>query len=427
MAEKSRRAVFTGAGLISAIGSDAGTFWTSLIEGKSGIRPIQSNDVSPLPCRIGAEADFDARKWVNKENRKSLKLMATAVQMGYAAANTAIASAGVIKGSIDPTRIGMEFGCGMIATELEDIGRASRVCFDEATGTVDLKKWGSIGLEEIQPTWMLKYLPNMPACHITITHDIQGPNNSITESEAASLIALGEAWRIIERDTADLFVVGGAESKFNPHSLARHAVYKTLPLSIRNDEPTKALRPFDIEADGTVLGEGSAVLILEQVDHATKRGANILGELVGYSGGFDRTKSGRSLAKCIGRALKDAGITPGEIDHICANGCGIPDYDIWEAKAVEYAFEDGIPPVWAPKANFGFVGAAAGTMQVYASLLALQHGQLPPTLNHESPLPGCHIPVHVQGTRPVTKPYSLVINLTDLGQCAVAVLKKWEG
>src|SRR5262249_42890294 len=158
---------------------------------------------------------------------------------------------------------------------------------------VDLDKWGDLGLPVIQPLWMLKYLPNMLACHVAIFHNAQGPNNSITESEVASLLALGEAYRILVRDQADFFLVGGAESKLNPLSLVRQCLFGHL--SRRNDAPEKACRPFDRDRDGLVLGEGAGVFAVEELEHARRRGARIYAELVGFGAAFDRQRNGDGL------------------------------------------------------------------------------------------------------------------------------------
>src|SRR5947208_1895021 len=243
MTASSRRTVITGLGLLTPIGGDVDSFWRSLLEGKSGIRPIRSFDVSSMPTRIAAEInDFDAKKHVlEREPRKSLKMMARPIQMAVACAQKALDQGKVDKSKLDPTRFGVEFGAGLIASELPDLADAARISANGQPGMVDLEKWGSEGIGVIQPLWMLKYLPNMPACHISIMHNAQGPNNSITESDAASLLALGEAFRILGRDGADFFLVGGCESKINPVSLVRQCLFEQT--SKRNDEPQRACRP----------------------------------------------------------------------------------------------------------------------------------------------------------------------------------------
>src|SRR5262249_28659144 len=192
-------------------------------------------------------------------------------------------------------RFAVEFGAGLIATELDELAAAARLAANCQPGHVDLEKWGEQGLPNIQPLWMLKYLPNMLACHVSILHNAQGPSNTITEGDVASLLAIGEAYRVLTRDAADFFLVGGGDSRINPLSLVRNCLFQ--PLSRRNDAPEKASRPFDRDRDGFVLGEGSTVLSLEELEHAKKRGARIYAEVVGFGSAFDPQRSGRALAR----------------------------------------------------------------------------------------------------------------------------------
>src|SRR5262245_20972628 len=304
MAASSRRAVLTGLGVVSSIGTDPASFWDALKSGRSGIRPIRTFDVSSLPVRFAGEIpDFDAKNYVEKKDRKALNKMARTIQLAVAAAQRALEDGAVDKTKLDPDRFGVEFGAGLIATELPELVDAALVSVNCQPGSVDLEKWGGPGLEAIQPLWMLKYLPNMPACHVSILHDARGPNNSITESDVASLLAMGEAYRILARDQADFFLVGGAESKLNPLSLVRQCLFESL--SHRNDAPEKACRPFDRGRDGLVLGEGACVLVLEDLEHARKRGARIYAEVVGFGAAFDRGKTGDGIARAISAALKD--------------------------------------------------------------------------------------------------------------------------
>lgn len=436
MAAASRRVVFTGLGLVTPLGGDAESTWQALCAGRSGVRPIQSWDVSPLPCRIGGEVtNFDAKAYLDRfdrdkkkiqEKRKALKLMARTIQMAVASAEMALVDAGLVPGQLDPLRFGVEFGSGMIATELDELTDAAKVSVNCQPGSVSLPAWGKDGLPNIQPLWMLKYLPNMPACHISILYDAQGPNNSITESEVASLLAVGEAFRILQRDAADFFLVGGADSKMNPLSLARQSLFQ--PLTKRNDEPAKAVRPFDRDRDGMVLGEGAGVFALEDLDHARRRGARIYGELAGFGAAFDRQRSGAGLARALRAALKEAGVGPEAIDHVNAHGASTIDGDAWEARGLAEVLGAVKPavPVWAVKSYTGFLGAGGSAVELAADLLALRDGRVPPTLNYEAPDPACPVAVLAGEARPFAKPYALKVAYTDLGQCAAAVIRRWE-
>src|SRR5437660_2754346 len=354
MAASSRRTVISGIGTLNALGQNAASVWDGFLQGRSGIRAIRNFDASGLPVRIAGEIpDFRAKDLVAKEVRKSLKMMARTIELAVCAAQLALTDGAVDKSKLDRTRFGVEFGSGLIAMELPEVADAAAVSTNGQAGQVDLRKWGSEGIPTVEPLWMLKYLPNMLACHVSILHDAQGPNNTITESDVASLLALGEASRILERDAADFFLVGGAESKINPLSMVRQCLFE--PLSHRNDEPEKACRPFDRRRDGLVLGEGGTVLVVEDLEHARKRGARIYAEVVGFGASFDVDRSGRGLARAVRVALQEAGIGPEEVDHVNAHGLGSVDSDAWEARGLAEVFGDCSPavPVFAAKSAIG--------------------------------------------------------------------------
>jgi 3-oxoacyl-[acyl-carrier-protein] synthase II len=273
---------------------------------------------------------------------------------------------------------------------------------------------------------MLKYLPNMIACHVSIMFNAQGPSNTITESDVASLLALGEAYRILTRDQADFFLVGGGESKINPLAMARQMLFQ--PLSHRNDEPARACRPFDRGRDGMIFGEGAGVFVLEELEHARRRGAQIYAEVVGFGAAFDRKRDGAGLARAARAALKDAGIKPEDIDHVNAHGISVIEADVAEARGLVEVFgaNNASVPLFAAKSYMGNLGAAADAAELTASLLALKHGALPPTLNYERPDPACPVAVVAGSPRPIRKPYFLKMGSTDLGQCAAVVCKKWD-
>ncbi len=435
MAAQPRRAVITGIGVISPIGMDLATYWQSLLEGRSGVRPIRHMDVSEFPCRIAADVPGFTDKFARdvfrnpanpkdkeaQERQKSLKVMARTIQLGVCAAQFAMKDAGMEKGKIDPTRIGVEFGASIVHTELDDIGRASKI--STQSGNVDLRVWGEAGMKEIPPLWMLKYLPNMPSCHVSIQHDMQGPSNTMTVGDASSLLALGEAYRILNRDLVDFVLVGGTESKINPLNFVRQSLFQPLTVT-HNESPEKALRPFDRDRNGIVLGEGAAAFGLEELGHAQRRGAKIYAEVCGFASGCDLDHQGRVIAKVIRKAMDEAGITPADIDHVNAHGLGTKETDIWEAKGIREVFGNRTP-VWGLKGFLSALGPAASAVEMTGSILALQNGLLPAMINCENPDPACGIQVHNRGTRPISKPYVLKLNLTDIGQTAAVVLRRW--
>jgi 3-oxoacyl-[acyl-carrier-protein] synthase II len=424
MAASSRRAVITGVGVLSPIGLDAPAFWRALQEGRSGVHTIKTFDASALPVRFAGEIpEFDAKDFVEKKDRRGLKMMARTIQLAVAAAQLALNDGAVDKAKLVPDRFGVEFGAGLIATELPELADASRLSANGRLGYVDLQKWGAEGLPVIQPLWMLKYLPNMLACHVSILHDARGPNNSITEGDAASLLALGEAYRILARDQADFFLVGGAESKINALSLVRQNLFE--PLSQRNDAPEKACRPFERNRDGLVVGEGAGVVVLEDLEHARKRGARIYAEVVGFGAAFSPGLRDDGLARAIRAALKEADVGPEQVDHVNAHGLASRQSDEWEARNLQAVFGAVRTPVVGVKSYIGNLGAAGGTTELAASVLGLHHGTIPATLNYDEPDPACPVTV-AASPRPATRPYAVKAGFTQMGQCAAVVIRKWE-
>ena len=430
MAKQPRRAVITGIGVISPIGMDVSSYWRSLTEGQSGVRSISYMDVSLYDCKIAANVPNFNEKYArevfkaNRDHAKSLKVMARTIQMGVTAAQFAMLDAGMTKGKIDPTRIAVEFGAAIVHTDLDDVARACKISTPADTGKVDFATWGERGLKEIPPLWMLKYLPNMPSCHVSIQHDIQGPSNTITVADASSLLALGEAYRILNRDLVDYVLVGGTESKITPLNFARQSLYQPLTKT-GNATPEKALRPFDRDRDGTVLGEGAAAYGLEELESARARNAKIYAEVCGFAAGCDRDRQGKILARIMRRAMDEAGITPADVDHVNAHGLGTVESDLWEARAIRDVFGDSVPVV-GYKGYLGSLGPAASVLEMLGSILALKEGRLPPTLNCDHPDPSCGLAVHNRGLRKVSKPYALKLSFSDMGQAGAVVLRAWH-
>jgi len=421
-----RRSVISGLGALSPIGIRRGPFWDAVLAGKSGIGPITAFDPSGLPVRIAGEvAGFDAKEYIDKKDRKQLRMMARPIQMAVSAAALALEDCKVDKAALDKTRFGVLFGSCMIPTELPDLVDPGKICVGSKPRQIDMIRWGSEGIPKIQPLWMLKYLPNMLACQVSIFHDAQGPNNTITENDVAGLLAFGESLRILQRDWADFFLVGGAEGKINPLSMTRQCLFETL--SHKNDDPKGALRPFDRDSEGTVIGEGSGVVVLEELEHARKRGASILAEVAGFGSAFDRACDGSGLARSIKAALDEAGIGPGDIDFICAHGMGAPKADRFEAAGYRKAFGEGkVPPVFALKSITGNIGCGSGILELAAGALALSQGVRPSTINCPNPDPQCGIPITSGPPAKLVKKHVLKVSITTLGQTAAVVLKKFE-
>jgi 3-oxoacyl-[acyl-carrier-protein] synthase II len=346
--------------------------------------------------------------------------MARTAQLAVAAARLALDESGLPAAAIDPRRVGVTMGAGVIPGGLDDLGVAGRLCLDESSQLIDLRKWGREGLQLIPPTWMLLYVPNMPACHVAILNDAQGPNNTLTQFDAASLFALLEARRTILRGSADVMLAGGSDVRTDPCAVARGFIYRRL--SCRNECPEAAVRPFGRGRDGEAVAEGAGVMVLEDSECARRRGVKVLAEVVGGGSAFDRNKSGRGLARAIRAALDEAGIGPPDLDHVNAAAGGLVDDDAWEARALAEALGGEPVPVLAMKSYFGNVGNGASVLELAASVLALNDGVVPATLNADDVDPDCAVCLTSQA-RPTTRPYVLKVAYTDQGQCAAVVIR----
>ncbi|MEX2120467.1 MAG: beta-ketoacyl-[acyl-carrier-protein] synthase family protein [Pirellulales bacterium] len=414
-----REVVITGLGVVSPIGIGEEAFWASLSSAQSGVRRLTAFDASTSPIDFGAEVvGFDPKQYVKP--RKSLKVMSRDIQLGVTAADLACSDARIAAESIDPDRFGVVFGSDMIQCQPEDVAGAFRRCLVD--GTFDFREWGRRAMEEVYPLWMLKYLPNMPACHIAIAHDARGPNNSVLLAESSSLLALSEAVRVIERGQADIMISGGTGSRIHPTIWARN---RLLCVSQRVEDPAGASRPFDALRDGFVNGEGSAAVIVESLEHARRRGANVRARVLAYSSCFepqagDRPATGSAIRRGIGQALTMAGLKASDLGHVNAHGLSTPHDDCIEAKAIRDVL--GAVPVTAPKSFFGNLGSGTGAVELAASLLALEKGLVPVTLNYEHPDRECPVSV-VRGEPLAGRPgTALVLNQSPAGQAVALVI-----
>src|SRR3954470_3471293 len=289
-----RRVVVSGVGVISPIGIGAKTFWENLLAGKVGVRRITQFDPAGFACQIAGEVpDYKIGDYVPKSYRKATKVMARDIELAVIAADDAMKDAGLKTKAytdapeIKPERFGCNIGAGLINAELDELTGAMHIARSaESNNKLDLHKWGRDGMQQLTPLWLLKYLPNMLACHVTIIHELKGPSNTITCADASSHLAIGEAFRTVQRGDADMAICGGAESKINPMALVRHGLLRRLN-ETHNDTPDQAVRPFDADADGTAAAEGGGLFILEEYEQAQKRGAKIYAEIVGFGASQD--------------------------------------------------------------------------------------------------------------------------------------------
>ena len=409
--------VVTGIGIVSPIGIGRQAFWQSLVQGRSGVRPIRRFDASGLPSRIAGEIpDFDPAKYVTK--RKSLKVMCRDTQLGVAATVLACRDAGIVEGSnVDPQRLGVVLAADRICSDLADC----RSSYEHSVTDhrFQMQRWAADAVGRSFPLMFLKVLPNMIASHVAIAHDARGPNNTIHQGETSALLAVGEAMRTIQRGAADVMIVGGASSQLHPFDIARHCVMGVL--SRRHDNPAAVMRPFDARRDGQVWGEGAAAMILESRRHAEARGARIMARLLGFSSTGQPRTNGHSrnwtgLCRAIETAMEQSGMRREWLGHVNAHGLSSVHEDPVEARSLE-AVVPGVP-VFAPKSYFGNLGAASGAVELAASILSFDTGLVPATLNYDYPDPQC--PVAAVRGSPIyaSQATALSINWTWIGQAS---------
>ena len=430
-----RRVAITGLGVVTSAGIGVEAFWSALTEGRQCIRAMESFDPAALPCRVAGEiADFSARTFVPKTYRKAVKVMARDIEIAVAAADLAVRDAGLVTRAQDaenmtvaPPRFGCNIGAGLICADLNELGEAAVTAVVD--GAFDLKAWGREGLGNLTPLWLLKYLPNMLSCHVTIIHGCEGPSNAITCGAASGHLSIGEAGRWIQRGAAEAVLAGGAESKLDPMRVLRQCLLGRV-CAIGDADGVAAFRPFDVDHAGTVVGEGGGVMVLEDMDHARRRDAEIYAELVGFGaacdpGGIDLanlTVGGLDLA--VQNALRDAGISPGQVGLIVAHGTGVPKEDCQEVDAWSRAMHgrlDRIPAVGITGA-IGSLFAGAGSVELAAAAMALHTQSVPPTVHCCTPAsPGLDLADRV---RPGDFEYAVTGAFSIGGQSAACVLKR---
>ncbi|MEX2287251.1 MAG: beta-ketoacyl-[acyl-carrier-protein] synthase family protein [Planctomycetaceae bacterium] len=419
------QAVITGVGVVSPIGIGNETFWQNLLRGKSGIDYLRNFPNSNLPIKLAAEIrDFDPERFI--DHRKLIKVMSRDIQLGVSAAALAMKDARLRDGDVEPERLGVEFGAGRISTTPQDLLEAVKQC--SSSESFQYTRWGEDTMGEIAPLWMLRHLPNMPACHVSIQHNARGPNNTITSRDASALLALGEAVSAIERGAADCMIVGACGSNIQPVDIAKLSLYEGL--SRRDDDPHRACRPFDINRDGTIVGEGAAAFIVEGKRHAVRRGVDIYAEILSVGAGCDgrgyaNGAGGTGLVRAMRSAIRRAGIEPRELGHINAHGKSTQRDDLVEARAYHRAFgaEAERIPVTALKSYFGHFDAGSGAVELAGSVLALKHRMVPATLNYEIPDPRCRLNVVHDGPIQQRSSTAITVNRTAMGQSAAAVIR----
>ena len=417
---RSREVVVTGLGVVCPLGVGIDAYWQALLAGQSGVGWLPETEGAELPFRYAARIrDFDAKQFV--QPRKSIKVMCQEIQAAYASASLAMQQGGLEKGAVDPDRLGVVLGSEMLYGDLEELVELYRHCTPE--GKLHAELWGDFAFKDLFPLWMLKYLPNMAACHISIAHDARGPNNSIVAGGVSSLLAIMESASVIRRGHADVMLAGGSGSLASfgclPFRGWRH-------LSKWTGEPVAASRPFDARRSGVVPGEGAGVLLLESREHAERRGAQVLARIAGFASRFEppaapwQARTGRAIGQSILAALQSANLQPGDVGHVNAHGESSVEPDREEARAIRQTLGDA--PVTALKSYFGDLGAGSGAVELIASVLALQHGQVPPTLNFDEPDSECPVNVVHGQAEPVNRRCVIKLSQAATGQAAALIL-----
>lgn len=428
-----RRVVITGLGVVSPNGVGKDDFWSSCLNGRSGAGPIRSFDASGHPVRVAAEVpEFDITPYVPPQHRKGLKIMGRAARFGVAASGMAVADSGLEWSRLDPARVGVVMGAGLVPIDLPDLVPVLSKTLN-AEGVFEPSQLGQHGRDALFPLWLLKYLPNMVAAHISLIHGAQGPNNTIVTACAAGTQAIGEAFRLIARDDADFCLAGGADSRLDPLLLLAYRALGALSPALR--PATEISRPFDAGRDGFVLGEGSGVMVLEELEHARKRGATIYAEVLGLGSSFDAyaiTKpdpEAGGAARAMSWALKEARVDPSDVDYINAHGTSTRLNDQMETTAVKRVFGEGaqLLPMSSIKSMIGHLIGAAGAVEAVALALTLRDGVAPPTINYNQRDPSCDLDYVPNTAREMRVKVALSTSFGFGGQNAALVMRRFVG
>ncbi len=410
-----RRVVITGMGVVTPLGNDLNSTWEGLINGRSGITRITRFDASDYPSQIAGEVKgFDPDLYIDKKDQKK---MDTFIQYAMAVSQMAMEDSGLVVDASNTERAGVIVGAG--------IG-----------GLPVIEKYHQILLErgprKVSPFFVPMVLINLASGQIAIRYGLRGPNTSIVTACSTGTHSIGEAFRLIQRNDADVMIAGGTESTICPLGIAGFSAMKAL--STRNHEPERASRPFDAGRDGFVIGEGAGVVVLEELELARKRGAKIYAEVVGYGLTSDPNHitspapEGDGAARCMEMALKDAGMNPEEIDYINAHGTSTHFNDENETLAIKKVFGDhaGNLAVSSTKSMTGHLLGAAGGIEAVFMAMTIKNGVLPPTINYEVPDPACDLDYVPNEARYTAVRAALSNSLGFGGTNATLVMRKYE-
>jgi 3-oxoacyl-[acyl-carrier-protein] synthase II len=409
-----RRVVVTGLGLVTPCGNDVPSTWRALMNRENGADYIKKFDAEKFSAKFACEVkDFDPLNFLDK---KEARRMGAFTHFALAASDEAVKHSGLVIDDTNSEMVGTYISSG-----IGDFWAIER----------EHEKLLNSGPDRVSPFFIVSAIVNLAAGNVSIRHGAKGPNSATATACSAGAHAIGDSFRMIERGDADAMICGGAESAITPMSVAGFASMRAL--STRNDEPKRASRPFDAERDGFVIGEGAGLLILEELEFAKARGANILAEIVGYGMSGDAfhvtmpDETGSGAIRVMQRALKDAGISPDQIGYINAHGTSTPYNDKFETLAIKQVFGENAYniPVSSTKSMTGHALGAAGGIEAVFSILAIQEGKLPPTINYEVPDPDCDLDYIGDGPRDAKVDYVLSNNFGFGGTNACLIFKRF--
>jgi 3-oxoacyl-[acyl-carrier-protein] synthase II len=412
-----RRVVITGIGLVTPLGLGTETNWKALCEGVSGIGPITHFDAAEYTCRIAGEVrNFDPEKFIPKKEVKKMDLF---IHYAMAASAFAMEESGLVIDPSNATRVGVIIGSG--------IGGLPSIERQHA----ELLKSGP---RRVSPFFIVGLIVNLASGQVSIRYGAKGPNSAVCTACATGTHAIGDSYRLIQRGDADAMIAGGTEGVVAPLAIGGFAAMKAL--STRNDEPTRASRPFEKDRDGFVMGEGAGVIVLEELESALKRGAQrIYAEVIGYgmSGDAYHVSSpsidGDGPVRVMRGTLRDAGVAPEAVEYINAHGTSTPAGDRTESDAIKQVFGAHAArlAVSSTKSMMGHLLGAAGGVETAIAALALQHGVLPPTINYDTPDPDCDLDYVPNRARRASITYALNNSFGFGGTNAALLLKKFTG
>ena len=428
---RKRRIVVTGIGVVSPIGIGREALWESIRTGKSGIGQVAADERFVAYHGVGGEIrDFNESSlkkeyFTEKDQKKSIKVMCREVQMGAAAALIALRDSALDMSAIDHARIGVEYGANLMFYPPVTLADACKSCVDEA-GEFDYTQWGDAGLRAMEPLWMLKYLPNMPACHIGIFTDSRGPNNSVTVDEASAGVALTEALNILQRGAADMMIVGGTGTRLHTMKTLHSRLWDELGYDA--EHPEASCKPFDKNRNGQVVAEAAGCVILEEEGHAQARGAKIYGRLLSGASSCVAKSDGtadirQAVLNSLNAALKRGDVDAESLGHINAHGLGTIADDRAEAQALVSLLNGAEIPVTSLKGALGNAGAANGFVEMASSLLALNAGLIPRTLHCDQLDESLGINVIHGEHQPTTNKLFASYNFTAQGQASAVILE----